>query len=102
MSNGIQLAVALSDKVSKKKKIHKKFLKYSLSETSKNIFVSEPKNFLKRLVVLLPRILLKGQKEFYNYVYYLHTIYNFTTITSYLLCICIIVDSDGTVVKCEV
>jgi hypothetical protein len=40
MGNGIQPVVAPSDKVSKKKKTHKKFLKYSLSETSKSIFVS--------------------------------------------------------------
>jgi hypothetical protein len=40
MGNGIQPAIAPSDKVDKKKKTHKKILKYSLSETSKGIFIA--------------------------------------------------------------
>jgi hypothetical protein len=39
IDNDIQPAVAPSDKVGKKK-THKKILKYSLSETSKGIFVA--------------------------------------------------------------
>jgi hypothetical protein len=41
MCNGFCPAVAPSDKVGKKKKTHKKFLKHPLSETSKDICGSQ-------------------------------------------------------------
>jgi hypothetical protein len=40
MGNDIQPAIAPFDMVGKKKKTHKKFLKYPLSETSKDFFVA--------------------------------------------------------------
>jgi hypothetical protein len=41
MGNSVQPAIALFDKVGKKKKTRKKLLKYSFSETPKGIYMSQ-------------------------------------------------------------